>query len=199
VTARDFELAPSADRVTVRAKAFTKATLWVHASPGTVEVLLVPYHPEDMRGGGQTTAARLKEQETEETRAGIQQALDERRPLGTTCLVNWVRYKTVWVKARVVVHRNEDPNAVKARVVERLHQTINPLPTSLHPSGWPFGQPLRASHVYDIVLKEPGVSYADQVRFLTDEVPEKEVRSLTADVFQAHTWYAATGSYSFAP
>jgi hypothetical protein len=192
VTASDFELVAKKSGAVARAKAFTKAALWVHAAPGTVEVLLVPYLTEEMRDGGQITVARLKEQETEDARLQIQKALDERRPLGTTCLVDWVHYKTVRVQARVVVHLGEDPEAVKARVVERLHQTINPLPTRTNPIGWRFGQPLRASDVYDIVLSEPGVSYADRIRLLIDRVPEKYVVSLTADAFQPRTWYAGS-------
>jgi hypothetical protein len=193
VTARDFELVALKSGSVARAKAFTKAMLWAHAAPGTVEVLLVPYLKEESRGGGQVTAERLKQLETEETLVQLRQSLDERRPLGTTCLVNWVRYKTVRVKARVVVHSGEDQIAVESRVIERLHQTINPLPTPLYPGAWRFGQPLRVSHVYDIVLSEPGVSYADQVRLLVDEVPGKDVRSIAADNFQRHTWYAGAG------
>ena len=43
VTARDFEaLAVRSSGSVARAKAFTKAELWTHAKPGTVEMLLVP-------------------------------------------------------------------------------------------------------------------------------------------------------------
>ncbi|MBI4538144.1 MAG: baseplate J/gp47 family protein [Gemmatimonadetes bacterium] len=193
VTARDFELVASRSGAVARAKAFTKSAIWRHAPPGTVEVLLVPFVPEEERGRGQVTVEALTQRETGEARAQIQRVLDERRPLGTTCLVNWARYKTVGVKARVVVHRQEDPAAVKARVLERLHQTVNSLPTGLSPTGWGFGQALRTSHVYDIVLAEPGVSYADQVRLVVDEVPEKEVTALAADPSQPRTWYASSG------
>ena len=198
VTARDFELvARKSSGAVARAKAFTKAKLWRHAPPGTVEVLLVPDLPEELLGTGQVTAARLKEQETESSRLRAQTALDERRPLATTCLVGWVRYKTARVRARVVVHHGEDPAAVKARVLERLHLTINPLKTRLHPSGWPFGEPLRLARVYEILLAEPGVSYADGVRLLVDEVPDSQVLALAADAFQPRSWYAASGDTLF--
>ncbi|MGH9756010.1 MAG: putative baseplate assembly protein [Blastocatellia bacterium] len=192
VTARDFErIAERVSGVVARAKAFTKASLWKHAAPGTVEALLVPYYLEETRrSNGAVTAEKLREQETEEARARVQAALDERRPLGTTCLVNWVRYKTVRVKARVVVHRGEDPAAVKARVLDRLHQMINPLPTPMRPGGWNFGQPLRQFDVYDTMRQEPGVRYVDDVAFLIDEAPDKGVMALTADAFQPRTWYA---------
>jgi Baseplate J-like protein len=199
VTARDFEqIAERVSGVVARAKAFTKAALWKHAAPGTIEALLVPYYLEETRrSNGAVSAEKLKEQETEEARARVQEALDERRPLGTTCLVNWVRYKAVRVKARVVTHRSEDPAAVKARVLDRLHQMINPLPTPMRRGGWSFGQPLRQFDVYDTVRQEPGVRYVDDVVFLIDEAPDKGVMALAADVFQPKTWYAGADSSLF--
>ncbi|MCI0538964.1 MAG: putative baseplate assembly protein [Verrucomicrobiales bacterium] len=195
VTARDFELlALRHPGLVARAKAYTKAALWKHAAPGTVEVLLVPSVPEALRQAGRITPAQIKEQQTETARQRVQAALDERRPLGTTCLVDWVRYKTVRVRARIVLHREEDELAVKQRVLQQLHKTINPLPSS-EPgaTGWRFGQSLRASNVYDIILAEPGVNYIDQVRLLVDEVPDKDAVSVVADAFQLSAWHAAAG------
>jgi hypothetical protein len=102
----------------------------------------------------------------------------------------------VKVQARFVVHAEEDPAAVEKRIIERLHQTINPLPSGAH-SGWRFGQALRVSHVYDIALSEPGVSYVDNVKFTVDEVPQTKVHCLAIDTFQPHTWYAGSGSMLF--
>jgi len=198
VTARDFELAALySSRAIARAKALTRAALWSYAKPGTVEVLLVPYLPEDRRGPGQVTSEALHQHDTEEARSQIQAALDERRPLGIACLVNWARYKTVRVTARIVVRREENPLAVKQRVIERLYQTINPLPTAINATGWPFGQALRASNVYDIALAEPGVRWVDRVKLLVDEVPEKTVTAIAADNTQARTWYAGSDSILF--
>ncbi|HKQ77846.1 MAG TPA: putative baseplate assembly protein [Blastocatellia bacterium] len=196
VTAKDFErIAERVSGAVARARVFTKAALWKHAPPGTVEALLVPYYlEENQRSNGAVSAEKLKEQETEEARVRVQAELDERRPLGTTCLVNWVRYKTVRVKARVVVHRGEDPAAVKARVLDRLHQMINPLPTPLRRGGWNFGQPLRQFDVYDTVRQEPGVRYVDDVVFMIDEAPVRGVMALAADAFQPDTWYAGAES-----
>jgi hypothetical protein len=198
VTARDFEtLAMHSSGAVARAKAFTKSMLWVHAAPGTVEVLLVPDVPEQERAGGKVSAAQLQERHTEEARSQIQQALDERRPLGTNCLVNWGRYKTVRVQARVVAGEEEDVAAVREKVLERLHGVINPLPTKLKPSGWRFGQALRVSNVYDVALSEPGVSYVDRVQLIVDEVPESDVRSIRSDAFQPRTWYSGSGTTLF--
>ncbi|MGK7872181.1 MAG: putative baseplate assembly protein [Xenococcaceae cyanobacterium] len=184
VTASDFELlALKSSGAVSRAKAFTKAQFWRYATPGTVEVLLVPELPPGTSTNQPIRAEQLQRQETQKVCQQIQQALDERRPLGTTCSVNWVRYKTVTVKAEVVVHRGEDPAAVRDRVLQRLAQTINPWK-------WQFGQPLRVDRVYEIILAEPGVSYVEQVRFRVDEVPHQQVQVVAADPVQHHTWYA---------
>jgi hypothetical protein len=82
--------------------------------------------------------------------------------------------------------------------LRRLYDTISPLPgEKIGSTGWRFGQNLRASNIYDIILAEPGVSYIDVVRFVLDEVPEKDITSLCADAFQPRTWYSATGESIF--
>ncbi len=198
VTARDFELlALRSSGAVARAKAYTKARLWKHATPGTVEVLIVPSIPEEQRPDGVVTEEALAAHETEEAIATVQQSLDEVKPLGTTAIVKGVRYKEVKVEARAVIHRGENADAVRTRVLKRLHQTINPLPSSLPSAGWPFGQPLRVSNVYDIMLAEAGVSFVDNVRLVVDQVPEKDITALAADVFQPHTWYATTHNKVF--
>jgi len=190
VTAQDFELlARTGPQGVARAKAFTKAAVWKHAVPGTVEVLLVPCVSDSE---GQVKAEDLEQQEQTELLPQVQEMLNLRRPLGTMCVVDWARYKTVHVTARVVIRRTEDKQAITDRLLARLYQTISPLPTRLSPAGWPFGQPLRASHVYDIALAEPGVLWADQVQLLVDDVPDREVNSVWADQFQPHTWYAGS-------
>ena len=192
VTARDFELLATRSGAVSRARAFTKAALWTYAAPGTVEVVLVPFLDEQQRHGA-VTAAQLQALQTKESRERIQRALDERRPLGTTCVVHWARYKTVKVHARVVAHAEEDAVALKKRVLDRLYNSINPLPTKSH-AGWRFGQALRTSSLYDAALAEAGVSYVDDARMIVDEVPEDEVECLAIDAFQPNTWYA--GSHS---
>jgi len=198
ITAHDYEaVAKRSSGAVVRARAFTMAELWRHAWPGTVQVLLVPFLSAEEQGPGHVPRTVIAEHETEAARSQIQTALDQRRPLGTTCTANWARYKTVKVAARVVVRREENLEAVRTRVGQRLYQTITPLPTEVSPRGWAFGQALRASNVFDMILREPGVRFADQVRLLIDEVPETNVRSIVADVFQPHTWYAGSGSTLF--
>jgi hypothetical protein len=190
VTARDFELLAKRSGAVSRARAFTKAALWTYAAPGTVEVVLVPFL-DDQQQRGAVSAAQLQALQTPESRERIQKALDERRPLGTTCVVNWARYKTVKVHARVVAQAEEDAIAVKERVLDRLYNAINPLPTKSH-AGWRFGQAVRTSNIYDAALAEPGVSYVDNAHFIVEEVPASEVQCLAADAFQPNTWYAGS-------
>jgi hypothetical protein len=197
VTASDFELLALRSGAVGRAKAFTQATRWAHAPPGSVEVVLVPWLPDDQRSLPSLDAASLESKQTEQARAQIQSLLDERRPLGTSCVVSWARYKSVRVDVRVVVYREEDPAAVKKRVLRRLYSTITPLGTALQPDGWRFGHPLRPSDVYGIVLSEPGVSFADSVKLVVDSAPGTDVRSLAVDAHQPHTWHAASGGTIF--
>ena len=194
ITARDFEaVALNQGRGAVaRARALTRRDVWVHAEPGTVEVLLVPHLPEEARR--QISLGALQMAEAELARREIVEALDRRRPLGTSCVVNWARYKIVQVQAEIVVGRQEDEAAVQARVNERLHGMIAPLPTAYSASGWPFGRALRASDVYNIILAEPGVRWVEgAIRFRVTEVPDGEVRTVAADLFQPDTWYAGSG------
>jgi hypothetical protein len=63
VTAQDFGAGGAVDsRAVARAKALTRAALWTFATPGTVEVLLVPDLPAELRSSsGPVSAAALQE------------------------------------------------------------------------------------------------------------------------------------------
>jgi hypothetical protein len=196
VTARDYEFFAEQSAVVARASALTRAALWTFATPGTVEVLLVP-QLSDAERAGPVTAELLHQHETADARARIQATLDERRPLGTLCLVSWARYKMVTVRARLGVRREENPDAVRQRVVDRLHQTVSPVPTALNPRGWAFGQSLRASEVYYLAQLEPGVRWVDSVQISVDRVPSMDVRALTTDAHQPNTWYATSADTLF--
>jgi uncharacterized phage protein gp47/JayE len=199
VTADDYEvIAEAAGGVVDRARAFTKAAIWEHALPGTVEMLLVPHVEDKELSGGRLTPEVLHGHETEPAKKQIQGAIDERKPLGTTFEVNWASYKTVRVQATVVVRREENLEAVKQRVEQRLYTTINPLKSHADSSpGWPFGQALRASHVYDILLKEPGVRFVDSVRMFVESAPDTNVLAIARDEFQSDAWYAGSGETVF--
>jgi hypothetical protein len=196
VTASDFELLAKRGPGVERAKAFTRADLWVHALPGTVEVLLVPEVPKEQRSGDRVDIQSLQERETDEAKKMIFNALEEKRPLGTSTMVNWVRYKKVSASARAVMRHGSDKTSLKERILNRLYAHINPLPTETS-NGWEFGEPLRVSHIFDIVLKEPDVRYVEDVALHLDEVPATNISSLAADAFQPNTWYSSTGNHLF--
>ena len=197
VTARDFELvALRSSGAVSRATAFTEASLWTHARPGTVRVVVVPGIAEQELQAGKLTSARMHECESPLALGQIEQALEERRPLGTACVVSWARYKTVQVVASVVARLEEDIEALKARVLSRLYKSICPVANGGNP-GWRFGEPLRVSHVYDVALSEPGVSYVDKVSLVVEDVPESNVTCLDVDYFQPHTWYAGSAGLLF--
>jgi hypothetical protein len=192
VTAQDFELAATRFGAVSRARAITKAALWTYALSGTVQLILVP-SVEEQKRAGRVSAAQLQALQTEEARQKIQTALDERRPMGTNLGVSWARYKEAKVRARIVAHQEEDLVALKKRVLDRLYETINPLPTKTH-SGWRFGQALRVSNVYDAALSEAGVNYVEDAQFVVEDVPENQVVCLAMDAFQPQTWYAGSQS-----
>lgn len=197
VTARDFEsIAIRHGGTVARAKAFTRASLWKFAAPGTVELLLVPTFPGLQAAGHKASAAEMTMRGTAEVCARIEEIIDERSPLGTSCKVSWVRYKTVSVHATIACHREQKAEEVRERVLRRLHQAINPLPAGGN-AGWGFGQSLRAFHVYDLILGEPGVKFVEKVRLCLDEVPEKDVKCIKADASQPGIWYATSGEKLF--
>ena len=146
----------------------------------------MPFVPEAARPGWRLPVQTLADRQLDEVRLEAQADLDGRRALGTSVTTTWARYKTVSVKGRVVVGRQEDLEAVRRRIHDRLHQTISPLPAPGTADGWAFGEPLRASNVYRVLEQaEPGVRYVEDVRFVVDEAPDRDIRSVTADGYPA--------------
>ena len=149
------------------------------------------------------SAAKLRGQQTEAARQRIQAELDDRRSLGTSCRVTWARYKTVSVRASVYAHRAEDEAKLKERIEARLYRTICPLPSlplgGAEPDaghGWRFGQALRVSTVYDVVLAEPGVSYAEDVKLVVSSVPGP-TKAVAVDDAAPGVAYAGSGTGVF--
>jgi hypothetical protein len=192
VTARDFEqLATSGSASVARARAFTRAGMWSFARPGEVEVALVPQVDAGARPDWRLPATVLVEHQVPAALAATQRELDTRRSLGTSVVTTWARYKPVAIRGRVVVRAQEDPEAVRQRIHDRLHQVLSPLPTPANPTGWAFGEPLRASNVFRLLEQaEPGVRYVDTVSFVVEEAPDSRVRAVAADHHQPDTWYA---------
>ncbi|ABA90124.1 phage baseplate protein J, putative [Syntrophotalea carbinolica DSM 2380] len=189
VTARDYEAVALREGSVGRAHAVARADRWRFAAPGTVQLLLVPELARTEQN--LYSKEQLESAQTEEALARVRQAIDERRPLGTGFMVDWYRYKPVRVHARLVLHPEEDLQAVRGRVVARLCELINPL------GNHPLRRRLHASDIYHTVLNEPGVLYADGVKFSIDQAPDADVMAVTNDPFHPGLWYAAAGCRLF--
>lgn len=194
VTADDIEALATRIGGVSRVRASTAADVWAHAAPGGVDVVLVP--AADREPGARLDLAMLEAHGSARVLREVTTLLAERQPLGIRFEARWAELKPVAVLADVVVDATEVPAAVEQRVTERLNDAISPLP---RPDGtsWPFGRSLRASDVFDIALREPGIRYVDAVRFELDEVPDTGVTALAADRFQPRTWYAGSRSTLF--
>lgn len=189
VTARDYEAVALREGSVARAHAVARAERWQFAAPGTVQLLLVP--AVSRQPGAPCSHDQLEGAQTQEALTRVRQAVEERRPLGTACVIDWYRYKPVTVHARLVLHPEEDLQAVQRRVHERLNELINPLGSGA------LRRRLHASDVYHAVLSEPGILYADRVRFTVDQAPDTDIGSVAADPFHRGLWYACAGDRLF--
>lgn len=195
VTARDYELlARAASADVARARAFTRSDLWTFATPGEVEVVLVPSVPPEQAPDGHVDAATVHAHEREQVRADVLAQLQELAPLGARCVVEWASYKTVSVAATVWIRPTEDPDGVRRRITSRLNTLISPFPPDGGSSDASFGRSLHASTLYAALQQqEPGVTHVADVRFLLDEVPQSDITCLATETYQPDTWYAGAG------
>ena len=189
VTARDYEVLAARHAGVGRARALTRSDVWSFARPGEVEVVLVPSVPDAAAG---VAPEQLAMQATEDVRTDVAAYLGDRATIGATPVVRWALYKQVLVDARVVVRPEEDPDAVRERIIRRLADTITPLPRGAGAGGTGFGRPLRVSNLYRAMEEsEPGVQYVDRVRIEVDKVPDSDATGLVRASGQAGTWFVS--------
>jgi hypothetical protein len=193
VTRRDYERAACRTPGVARARAMTRAAVWQHAQPGEVEVVLVPA----IEGDRAIDTALLHQHQDDSVRAAVETVLHERQPLGSSTAVSWANVRTVSARVVMRVRPEEDAEAVRSRVVDRLYGTITPLRTTYSDEGWTFGRDLYASDIYDIVLAEPAVSHVERVRLVVDNVPARDVASIARDGYQSNTWFVAAADGIF--
>jgi hypothetical protein len=186
VTARDFEREARAVGGIADARAFALAQQWRHADPGIVEILVLPEVDVDALPEGAVTADVVGAHRSEDLRQRVVRLLDDKRPLGVRVAVDWVKVRPVSVSVRAVVTRGENAAQKTQAIRRRLNALLSPL------AGRASGRALRASDVYEAILAEPGVRYADQLSFTVDEAPSAGVNDLVADPHQPRTWFAAT-------
>jgi Baseplate J-like protein len=193
VTRRDYERAARRTPGVARARAMTRAAVWQHAQPGEVEVVLVPA----IEGDRPIDTALLHQHQDAAVRDAVAVALSERQVLGASTEVTWANVRTVSARGVMRVRAEEDADAVRQRVLDRLYGTITPLRTSYSEEGWSFGRDLYASDIYDIVLAEPAVNHVERVRLVVDNVPARDVTSIARDWYQDQTWFVAAGDGIF--
>lgn len=198
VTARDYEVLATRHGGVERAHAVTRREAWAFARPGEVEVVLVPHVPHNQRPQGRVGLDALAANAREEVRAEVAAHLAERATVGAVPVVTWGSYKQVSVDAVVVVRPDENPDAVRERILARLARTITPVPDPGEDTGAGFGTPLRVSNLYrSLEQAEPGVQYVERVRLELAEVPDAEASDLVRADGQAGTWFVAQGARLF--
>ena len=190
ITAPDFEQVALAAGGVARARAEAEPALWCFGRPGVVELRVVPQVPPDPETGA-VTEAGLAQYRQEPLRARIEARIDAHRPIGVRVAVRWARCRAVSVEARIAASPSEDLAALERRVTLRLNALLSPL------GGWPFGKALRISDIYEAILAEPGVHYAEGVALATSDGPEGAVTGLVADPHQPRALHAlmADGLY----
>jgi hypothetical protein len=186
VTARDYEQVVLDAGGIARAHAYAQAQLWRHAEPGVVEVAAIPAIDASALPDGAITADVVTAHRVEALRQRAAAALDKRRPLGVRVNVAWAQVRPVSVSVRVTIGSEADPVAVEHGVRQRINTLFSPV------RDMPFGRQLRASEVYERILNEPGVRYADQMVFTIAETPAADVKDLIHDPAQPGAWFATT-------
>lgn len=192
VTARDYEaLAKKSSGGVNRARAIADAALWQHGVPGAVSIALIP----NIQGSpSPVTREVLVRSSNDVILRQVQSGLDARRPLGTSCLVDWAHYKTVRVRANVLVYPGEEPAIIESRLLERLNALITPLTSGPDSLGWPFGKAISTWDIMSCIGKIAGVASVNNVRLLVDSAPNEDITTLERDHFQPDTCYTASGS-----
>lgn len=166
VTAEDFEvLAEGTPGVRVRR---ARALPRVHPDfpgaqiPGVVTVIVVP----DSDSPRPTPSPRTLE--------AVCACLNQRRLLTAEVYVVPPVYRQVTIAAEVIVRPQDDLGAVRRAVEESLIAYFHPLTGGDEGLGWPFGQTIYFSRVYQRILQTPGVDRIDnnQLEIFLDNVAQ---------------------------
>lgn len=188
VTARDYEEVVLAVGGIARAAAVADAELWRHAQPGVVAIKIVPAIDTASLSQGAVSEAVIREHRVAALKDRAEAALEERRPLGIRTRVDWVKVRAVSVEARVIAAPGADLTAVEQGIRRRINALLSPL------NDRPLGHEIRASEVYEQILAEPGVRYADGLQFTVDGTPKAEAADLVWDPHQPNCWFVTTSS-----
>jgi Baseplate J-like protein len=186
VTARDYEQVTLSAGGIARTSAVADAELWRHARRGVVDVRIMPAIEIGDLEFGAVTQAIVQDHRTEVLKQRAEAALEERRPLGVLTRVDWIKVQPVSVNARVMAAPGADSVEVEHGILRRLNALLSPL------AGRPLGQQVRAAEIYEQILAEPGVRYADSLTLTIQDTPKADVTDLLRDPHQENCWFAVT-------
>lgn len=188
VTARDYEQVALSAGGIARASAIADAELWRHAQRGVVVVRIMPEIDLSSLPDGGVTETIVRTHRIAAVKDRAEAALEDRRPLGILTRTDWVKVRSVSVSARVMASPGADLVATRQGIVRRINALLSPL------NDRPISQEVRASEVYEQILAEPGVRYADGLNFTIEGVPKADVQDVTRDPHQDRCWFATTAS-----
>lgn len=184
VTAHDYEQVTYSVGGIARSSAVADAELWRHAHRGVVAVRIMPEIETTGLENGAITEEVVRDHRIAVLKQRAEAALEERRPLGVLTHVDWIDVRAVSVNARVMTAPGADPVEVEHGVLQRLNALLSPL------ADRPLGQQIRASEIYEQMLGEPGVRYADSLVLTIGDTPQTDVADLVRDPHQDHCWFA---------
>ena len=184
VTAHDYEQVTLSVGGIARSSAVADAELWRHAHRGVVAVRIMPEIETSALPLGAITEEVVRDHRTAVLKGRAEAALEQRRPLGVLTHVDWINVRAVSVSARVMTAPGADPVEVEHGVLQRLNALLSPL------ADRPLGQQVRASEIYEQMLGEPGVRYADSLVLTIKDTPKADILGLVRDPHQDHCWFA---------
>jgi hypothetical protein len=159
ITAEDFETLVLAmtDPKTARVKCLPGLNLEA-ADPATpreghVSLILVPECGSAVRTPS-PSAEDLKK---------VFDFIDTRRLITTRVHVVAPSYEKICVDAALAIRDKESGRTMQAKVADVLKRFFHPLEGGYDGKGWPFGRPVYASEVYQVIEEQSGVDYVDSL------------------------------------
>ncbi|QFT76045.1 baseplate J/gp47 family protein [Erythrobacter sp. THAF29] len=190
VTPRDYErLARSAGGV-LDAVADAPAQSWAHAERGTVRVEIAPV-VDGVAPSERIGADAVNSRRTQALLDRVAARIAPRRPLGVELELGWLQVREIEAHLRIVAATGSDISVLQSAISARLNALFAPA------NRLAKARELRAFDVYEAVLSEPGVRYADGLAFHIGEAPGDSASDVIVDPHQGATWYvcAAGGLY----
>lgn len=170
VTAQDYEqlareAAPEVARV--RCVAAGPSEGEAVGAPGGVRVLVVPACSGDETG-------RLRFEQLilgEELLQRIATYLDQRRVVGSRCIVEPPHYQGITLVTRIMARPRARLEVVEAAARRALYHYYDPVGGGPDGNGWPFGRPVHVGEAYAVLQSIEGVEYIEDARlFATDPI-----------------------------